>query len=682
MTLSSPPSRSLAGEGGPKLVALTRFPRRLRRPITKPTGASPQDALALAKLGFRIHPVWGLRSTVDPIMCGCPRSENCCDGPGKHPIGSWRRKATTDLAKVQGFWREHGACNYGVSTGAFIFDGVRRYLVVIDVDSEEALSWLHQLVELPATFIVWTGRGVHLYFVSDVPYTNATRKLKAAGVEDIDIRCEGGYVLGPGSLHGSGRRYRALGNPTDIAPLPPALAEFLEEAPTTARREARSKRRRTKSGTARRSDLSPLTAQIRRALKSDPPKGQRSEAAFAAIRLLIEHGCDDDEIYDLVIDEPVGKRYREGHDLIADIPRIRAKVDVTPEERQEGLERFLENHWRAAEAAALRATTLKVLRALHEKIRDCGFAGTLAMAQAHWAICAGVDKKTLKKHVQKLIEAGLVICVHKAEAGDTFASTYGLSTPSGHLSPSVSQGLNRGGDMSLQNLAPTSGAKKRPQIDVSSDSARYTVSSTLWNTVGHLSEDVRTTAKALAERIHVHPRTARNHLKDLDDLNIVFRSPHGAILKPGWFDEWNRLSVGTKQEGRHEREKLRLAEERAARSEVMEMRRKRWRAAQRSERPTVVATEAGQVDPDTGEIMSAGQNRQNPGDGRTPPASGRRRLVRSSQRIRSVARTGVKNEDNPSPSKRTPVAACMDSSVSRSSVSVRTITPPSQKLRK
>lgn len=75
---------------------------------------------------------------------------------------------------------------------------------VFDADSHAAVRWCHR--HLPRTFEVCTGRktgGRHYYVVLTEPLRHNPR-LKTLGLE---FKTKGGYVVAPGSLHESGKRY-------------------------------------------------------------------------------------------------------------------------------------------------------------------------------------------------------------------------------------------------------------------------------------------------------------------------------------------------------------------------------------------------------------------------------------------------------------------------------------------
>lgn len=94
--------------------------------------------------------------------------------------------------------------NYGVITGW-------HDLVVIDFDDMDVYrDWLTWAMDTGRTarmvaesaYKVTTSRGVHVYV--------RLSQLKARKLDRIDIKAAGGYVLGPGSIHPSGRAYTAL----------------------------------------------------------------------------------------------------------------------------------------------------------------------------------------------------------------------------------------------------------------------------------------------------------------------------------------------------------------------------------------------------------------------------------------------------------------------------------------
>ena len=135
----------------------------------------------------------------------------------------------TEWPKFAAYIGEHPKLNYGIVTGK------ASGLIVIDIDGEAGEASLRLLeaesVPLPKTTCVRTGKGRHLYFISD---TTALRN-RNGWRPGIDVRANGGYIVGLGSIHASGELYRyAEGcgpDDVDIAELPSWLQTMLVPTP-------------------------------------------------------------------------------------------------------------------------------------------------------------------------------------------------------------------------------------------------------------------------------------------------------------------------------------------------------------------------------------------------------------------------------------------------------------------
>lgn len=143
-------------------------------------------ALAYAKNGYRVFP--------------------CAEG-SKEPLGRLAPHgcldATDDEAQIRAWWADEPSANIGVATG--------NGLVVIDVDYDpvtgldgyQTLADLEaELGPLPKTFRVQTPRGgmhIYLQFPADEQIPNSSGSLGPG----IDVRSDGGYVIGFGSKIGT-----------------------------------------------------------------------------------------------------------------------------------------------------------------------------------------------------------------------------------------------------------------------------------------------------------------------------------------------------------------------------------------------------------------------------------------------------------------------------------------------
>lgn len=138
--------------------------------------------------GIPSFPLYGIMNGA----CRCSTVD--CRTPGKHPkIKGWR--TITDPV-------EPGPLdNLGVSTDR---------LVVVDIDSADSPP-----SDLPETFTVSTGRGLHLWYWANPehPISNSV-----GWRPKIDIRSNGGLVAAPTSRHASGTEYVYVGG--EIQPVP------------------------------------------------------------------------------------------------------------------------------------------------------------------------------------------------------------------------------------------------------------------------------------------------------------------------------------------------------------------------------------------------------------------------------------------------------------------------------
>ncbi len=168
---------------------------------------------------FSLIPLHGIKG--GRCTCGNP----ACDKPGKHPRLPWEEyKARKPTPEELARWRKQfPGCNWGIVTGQV--GGV----IVLDIDGPEGAEVVKGK-HIPLTWAVSTGKGVHYYFKHPgPPVPNGVRILPG-----VDIRGDGGYVVAPGSVHVSGRKYEWIPamSPDDLpdgpAPAPRWLLELLQ----------------------------------------------------------------------------------------------------------------------------------------------------------------------------------------------------------------------------------------------------------------------------------------------------------------------------------------------------------------------------------------------------------------------------------------------------------------------
>jgi Bifunctional DNA primase/polymerase, N-terminal len=163
-----------------------------------------------------------------PHCAGAHRPGQPCDGTrGKHPCGRWSRDST-DNPEVIRAALSRGLRNLGIDCG-------KSGLLVVDEDRPGAFDSYAASAgqKVPVTFTVTTGKGRHVYFRQPpgVPLGNGTGTL--AG-RDMDVRGNGGFVVGPSSVHHSGVRYTPVDATAPVVPAPDWLVGALITPPAGA----------------------------------------------------------------------------------------------------------------------------------------------------------------------------------------------------------------------------------------------------------------------------------------------------------------------------------------------------------------------------------------------------------------------------------------------------------------
>jgi Bifunctional DNA primase/polymerase, N-terminal len=161
------------------------------------------------------------------VGTGCSCRDPGCGQPAKHPLGSLVphgvKDATTNRARVLAWWTRHPQANIGLATG-HLFD-------VLDVDgpagehATRELAAEHGLVSSGP--LVRTGGGGWHFYLAPTGLGN----VRPAGLEHVDWRGRGGYVVAPPSRHASGHPYQwATGRDLDTPPgeVPAVLLERLQ----------------------------------------------------------------------------------------------------------------------------------------------------------------------------------------------------------------------------------------------------------------------------------------------------------------------------------------------------------------------------------------------------------------------------------------------------------------------
>lgn len=142
---------------------------------------------------------------------------------GKRALIRWKpyQDKRADWNTVQSWLSQWPDANIGIVTGAI------SGLVVLDVDGKDGDHSLRRMGTLPDTSVASTARGYHVYFKHPgVPLGNFAGKLPG-----LDLRADGGYVVGAGATHESGHVYEWITSPEEAAPAdaPGWLLELAQE---------------------------------------------------------------------------------------------------------------------------------------------------------------------------------------------------------------------------------------------------------------------------------------------------------------------------------------------------------------------------------------------------------------------------------------------------------------------
>jgi len=138
---------------------------------------------------------------------------------GKKPAVAWKKYQDEAPSREQLSQWDKSRFNIGIVTGP------PSDIVGIDVDSPEAQAMIDEL-DLPPTPCVRTARGMHLLFKH--PGFTVPNGTKIAG-QKLDVRGDGGYLVGPGSIHPTGVSYEWITSPAevDLAALPEKILALL-----------------------------------------------------------------------------------------------------------------------------------------------------------------------------------------------------------------------------------------------------------------------------------------------------------------------------------------------------------------------------------------------------------------------------------------------------------------------
>lgn len=251
-------------------------------------------ALKYARMGFAVFPL-GYQSKIPVIDNGF-------------------KEATTDPEQIDIWWTDKPFANVGIATGE-----LSGNIAVIDLDIKpnkgidgdlSLKEWESTHGAFPDTVCATTGSGgKHLYYYVDKPFPCAR-----GIIDGVDIRCNGGYVVAPGSQHENGRYYEWDISPEDmeIATANSAVYALLEKMSTEVNNTTFKAPERIKEG-ARTDILFKLACSLQSKALSD-------EAIRAAVRTENAEKCDP-PLSDKDLEKTVFtalKRYKKGQTIDVD----------------------------------------------------------------------------------------------------------------------------------------------------------------------------------------------------------------------------------------------------------------------------------------------------------------------------------------------------------------------------
>ena len=215
-----------------------------------------------------------------------------CDSAGKYGKAPYTKysphacnSATSDPKIALRPWLDGEEANYGVSCG---LSGI----TVIDCDhgihsTEEFEAW-KKTHNLPDTYTVLSGRdgdelGFHLYYTGVIPTTD----FNFGGVSG-ELKSAGGYVVGAGSIHTSGKRYTEYSN-IDLQPLPEGIKLLAKNKPSIDFKPKAEGGELIPAG-SRWIHLQSMTGKFRNA-------GLDRDGIYAALKNFLKNQCEDGENY-------------------------------------------------------------------------------------------------------------------------------------------------------------------------------------------------------------------------------------------------------------------------------------------------------------------------------------------------------------------------------------------------
>lgn len=130
-----------------------------------------------------------------------------CNAATKAPlVTGWQKNACNDPDQIEKWWNRWPEAMIGVATGKI------NKIVVLDVDVKNDVDGFQTIdtkgfFMSPGYSVDTPSGGAHFYFRLPATAKSALRSSVSKVGSGLDVRGEGGYVIGAGSVNAQGGRY-------------------------------------------------------------------------------------------------------------------------------------------------------------------------------------------------------------------------------------------------------------------------------------------------------------------------------------------------------------------------------------------------------------------------------------------------------------------------------------------
>jgi bifunctional DNA primase/polymerase-like protein/AAA domain-containing protein len=235
ITTSPPPSYSVSSDSsatGDALGEVEEFGDSLDLDDDLTPAVTPklEAALELKAEGFDIIKLYHV--TADGA-CSCLKGPRC-KTPGKHPnMGlGWQTKAPLSVPDLYAEWDDDPEANIGIRCGSWSAAAAGGAVVALDEDRAGALEEIAEQVgaEILDSRTHRSGSG-NRHLLLSLPEGVSLGNSDAPLPSGVNVRCQGGQIVAPGSITDKGE-YKVIKD-VPIREAPAALIELLQPAAKT-----------------------------------------------------------------------------------------------------------------------------------------------------------------------------------------------------------------------------------------------------------------------------------------------------------------------------------------------------------------------------------------------------------------------------------------------------------------